>query len=79
MWQKQKGLVTPKGELLPAGEVYKNLVLNEWWTNVTGTTDSDGKLKIRGFLGDYEITATIKGKKKFSLSKSGVSSSLVIP
>ena len=82
MWQKQKGLITPKGELLPAGEVYKNLVLNEWWTNVTGTTDSDGKLKIRGFLGDYEVTATIKGKKikkEFSLSKSGVSSSLVIP
>lgn len=79
MWQERLGLVTPEGEMLPAGEVYRKLVLNEWWTDTSGTTDSTGKLHVRGFLGDYDVTATVNGKTargSCSLTKDGVEVSI---
>ncbi|GAB1543458.1 endo-1,4-beta-xylanase [Scytonema sp. NUACC21] len=41
-----------------SGQVYLDLVFNQWWTNAQGKTDANGEYKIRGFLGDYEVTAS---------------------
>ncbi|MBW4593532.1 MAG: endo-1,4-beta-xylanase [Brasilonema angustatum HA4187-MV1] len=41
-----------------SGKVYMDLVYKEWWTDVVGKTDANGEYKIRGFLGDYQVTAT---------------------
>ena len=43
---------------------WNDLVLNQWWTNVTGTTDASGQFETRGFLGDYTITAGSDPSKK---------------
>jgi GH35 family endo-1,4-beta-xylanase len=39
------------------GEVFKNLVFDEWWTHERGRTDHDGVYETRGFRGDYVVRA----------------------
>ena len=50
---------TPK----PAGEAWERLVLDEWWTDETLATDADGAARLRGFLGDYVVTARHGGRE----------------
>ena len=52
--------------LRPAGEIWKQLTRKTWWTEVTAKTDAAGKVKVRGFFGDYEVTASAKGKTSTS-------------
>lgn len=41
----------------PHGEVFKDLVFNQWWTKKTDKiTDSEGKVSFEGFLGTYKYT-----------------------
>ncbi len=56
-------LFTQDWTMKPAGKVYEELVLRDWWTNAEGTTDASGTYKTRGFLGDYEVTVKGAGKK----------------
>ena len=44
--------------LKPAGEIWKDLVFRQWWTDVLGSTDYSGVCKQQGFLGEYEVTVT---------------------
>lgn len=39
------------------GEVYRDLVLRQWWTDDVALSNADGDLLTRAFLGDYVITA----------------------
>jgi GH35 family endo-1,4-beta-xylanase len=48
----------------PAGQVWLDLVMKRWWTDVTLDTAADGTARTRGFLGDYEITVTHNGASK---------------
>jgi len=50
--------------LKPSGQFYKDLVFNQWWTNVQGTSDNKGNYKTRAFLGDYTVTASLGGKTR---------------
>jgi GH35 family endo-1,4-beta-xylanase len=47
----------PKPTLL----TFNDLVFNQWWTDSTLVTDANGNLTLRGFKGDYKITATVGG------------------
>lgn len=42
----------------PALVVYRDLVFNQWWSNVTGRTDQDGFYSHRVFQGEYDIHVT---------------------
>lgn len=42
--------------LKPAGEMFINLVYDEWWTENSGNTDASGEFNLRGFKGKYQIT-----------------------
>lgn len=46
----------------PNGDAWRELIYTKWWTDERGTTDNDGILRLRGFRGDYEVTATIDGQ-----------------
>ena len=46
----------------PIGQVYRDLVFGEWWTDATVKTGADGTVVVRGFMGDYEVTATHAGR-----------------
>lgn len=50
--------MTPK----PAYEELMRLVKGKWWTRTGVTTASDGTAPLRGFLGDYTVTATVPGR-----------------
>jgi Beta-1,4-xylanase len=52
----------------PAADAYRNLVFNEWWTQESGTADSDGSFSTQAFFGKYKIT--VDGvSKEVDLSK----------
>ncbi len=60
--------MTPK----PAYDVLKHLIKKRWWTKTTDTVAADGTVNLRGFYGDYKISAdgpqAVKGD--FHLDKS---------
>lgn len=64
MWQPLGAMVRKDWTLKPNGQAWMDLVLGDWWTDVTGTTDEDGAFSVRGFLGDYGVAVTIGEKKK---------------
>lgn len=47
----------------PNAKVYKDLVLNQWHTNLTGQAGADGRFTGRGFHGDYVITVEAGGRR----------------
>ncbi|MBN2775273.1 MAG: hypothetical protein JXR31_13540, partial [Prolixibacteraceae bacterium] len=40
----------------PAAKAYHHLIYNEWWTNESGTTNSEGIYKVPAFFGKYKVT-----------------------
>lgn len=53
------GLVRADGSLKPSYEAVRNLVKGDWWLSPTQMrTDDNGIVRISGFLGDYELSAT---------------------
>ncbi len=63
-WRPNSAYYRADWSIKPAGEVWRDLVLRQWWTKDNGKTDSGGIYKIRGFLGDYNINVSIPGKSK---------------
>ncbi|WP_324652294.1 endo-1,4-beta-xylanase [Georgenia sp. H159] len=52
------GLVRADGTSKPAYEALRQLVKEEWWLPATtARTDGQGRVQVRGFLGDYRVTA----------------------
>jgi GH35 family endo-1,4-beta-xylanase len=56
-WLPEGALFDSNWNIRPHGEVYKDLVFNQWWTKKTDmVTDSTGKVSMDGFLGTYKYT-----------------------
>jgi endo-1,4-beta-xylanase len=52
------GFVRADGTPKPAFEAMRDLIKGQWWIPPTAmTTDAEGRLHMRGFLGEYEISA----------------------
>ena len=45
------------GTITPFGKVYRDLVLQTWWTDIVALSNADGALTSRVFQGDYMISA----------------------
>ena len=57
-----------------AAKVWKELTQKKWWTESTTKTDAAGAVKVRGFLGDYDVTVFANGKttsKTVTLTRDG--------
>lgn len=67
-WQPHTSLWRKDWTITPQGEVYRDFVFNNWWTQVSGKSEKDGSFKTRAFYGDYLITSDGK-TKKVALSK----------
>lgn len=63
-WKPAAALWREDWTLKPAGEVFVDLVANQWWTTETLTTDEHGKCQVRGFLGDYRVTVEYGDRSK---------------
>ncbi|MEI7732939.1 MAG: endo-1,4-beta-xylanase [Verrucomicrobiota bacterium] len=62
-WRPNGAYFRKDWSVKPAGQVWMDLTLKQWWTDERGKTGSTGMYPVRGFLGQYEITATVNGKK----------------
>lgn len=49
--------------LRPMGQVYRDLVFGEWWTDVSGITGAQGTWETRGFRGNYVVEVEHAGRK----------------
>jgi GH35 family endo-1,4-beta-xylanase len=63
-WHKNAPLYRQDFSLKPAGEVYRELVLERWRTRERGRTDGDGSYELRAFFGRYAIKVSAGGKTK---------------
>ena len=73
-WQQAPaGLVRDDMTPKPAYNELKRLIKGKWWTGTETMTDATGTARFRGFLGDYQVSTEINGKKltgTFYLDKS---------
>jgi len=51
--------MTPK----PAYNELERLIKGKWWTQTETTTNEEGTARFHGFLGEYEISSQVDGKK----------------
>ena len=63
-WKPAAALWREDWTLKPAGEVFVDLVANQWWTDEVCQSDTDGQCQLRAFLGDYKITVEKDGVTK---------------
>ena len=66
----------------PHEKVYEDLVRHQWWTRASGTTTRAGTYATRGFLGDYDITATAGGRTRTvhaTLTRAGQEVKITLP
>ncbi|HQE92994.1 MAG TPA: endo-1,4-beta-xylanase [Anaerolineae bacterium] len=71
-WLKApSGFLTQDGYLKPSYHALHDLIKGEWWLAPTKmTTDGEGKVRVKGFLGEYELTCG-GATATFALEKSG--------
>jgi endo-1,4-beta-xylanase len=61
-WRPNAAMFRKDWSPRPIAGVWKDLVFKQWWTDAHVTTNASGISQIRGFLGDYEITATSRNQ-----------------
>jgi len=55
-WRPDAALYRKDFSPKPAAETWVDLVKHQWWTDETMTSDAEGQVQTRGFLGEYEVT-----------------------
>jgi endo-1,4-beta-xylanase len=60
-WKPNAAMLRTNWAKKPNAVAYADLVLGRWWTDTTAVTDGNGELTIRGFLGDYSVSAVAGG------------------
>lgn len=80
-WRPECAWWDSKWNIKPVGEVHRDLVYNQWWTNETGKTDAKGEYTVRGFNGDYIISVSkgdLKGTQSVHLSRDGKTVEVIV-
>ena len=75
-WRPQAALYRADWSEKPAGLAWRKLVFGDWWTDVAGQTDGQGRFQVRGFLGEYQLeveTEAGKASEHITLPAGGVS------
>ncbi len=81
-WRPDAAMFRSDWSIKPNGEAYIDLVFDEWWTDEQAAADADGAAAVRGFKGDYEVTASAYGQSvsvKTTLSDGGQSLTITVP
>jgi GH35 family endo-1,4-beta-xylanase len=60
-WIPQSSLYKRDWTSTPAGDAYRDLVLKQWWTRWSGTTNTEGFATLRAFYGRHKVT--VNGKE----------------
>ena len=64
IWLPQGGLIDEDYNPKPVYARLDALINQEWKTKLTVTTDAQGQVRFRGFLGDYALSAAFPGAEK---------------
>lgn len=81
-WKNNTPLFNKDWTAKPGLDMYRKLVLNDWWTRETKRTGADGHVRTRAFLGNYSVTVTHGGKAQTlatDLPKDGRTLRVVLP
>ncbi len=73
-WRPNAAYYRSDWSVKPAGQAWLDLVTRRWHTETSCETGPGGEARVRGFLGDYEVTATAGGVTKIvaaTLTKAG--------
>jgi endo-1,4-beta-xylanase len=63
-WQQAPaGLVREDMSPKPAYEELTCLIKGKWWTQTEAAINAEGNARFRGFLGDYEVSTIVDGRK----------------
>ena len=54
--QAPSGFIRKDNSLKPSYKMLKKLIRQEWWTDVTVMTDSEGYVTLKAFKGDYDLS-----------------------
>ncbi|NKB67875.1 MAG: T9SS type A sorting domain-containing protein [Candidatus Latescibacteria bacterium] len=54
-WRPAAALYNEDWTPRPHAQIYRDLVLQQWWTREAGQTGADGRFNARGFYGDYQV------------------------
>jgi endo-1,4-beta-xylanase len=57
-WLQNAGLYRKNWTEKPAGQMYRELVFEQWWTQENLTTDATGSAPTRAFYGQYKATVS---------------------
>lgn len=63
-WQPDAALFRRDFSIKPSGQVWRDLLFKEWWTDATGVTGADGVYRLRANAGTFEAEVDIRGKKE---------------
>ena len=58
-WRPNAAMYRKDWSPRPIAGVWKELIFKQWWTDQHASTDAAGAVKLRGFLGEYDISATV--------------------
>ena len=61
-WKPNGAMIRTDWSYKPNYHVYMDLLYNQWWTDVDGSSNRQGLYSTRGFFGDYEISASFDGE-----------------
>lgn len=64
IWLPEGGLLDENGTPRPAWHRLHQLIQQEWRTSCSATTDKEGKIHLRGFFGQYQVEADLRGHKQ---------------
>lgn len=62
-WLPQAALWRKDWTIKPSGRAWLKLVKEDWMTKASLRSDRKGAAQVRAFLGTYEVTATVGGRK----------------
>lgn len=54
-WKPESAMFRHNWRVKPNGRVYQDLVFDTWWTDATAVTDEEGRVRVRGFKGVYDV------------------------
>jgi len=81
-WKPQAAMFRKDWSEKPNLQVWRDLVLKQWKTRFSSTTDSAGKLQSRGHFGKYKLTVTAtdtQSEHTFQHGKDGSAVRIILP
>lgn len=63
-WLGNSPLYRSNWTLKPSGTAWQELVFDRWWTHESGRTDGQGRFRMWGFKGEYEVVVRHGGISK---------------